>query len=87
MLSAVGVIYLFTPWWFITYLVDSDAAVWLQDPLPYFASIPQADILASSDAVAPSHDDGGLEDAQQMGSYELNIGTNPLPITDLCLLL
>lgn len=48
--------------------------MWLQDPLPYFAKFPQADVLATSDTVAPTHDDEGLEDPQVMGRYELNIG-------------
>ncbi len=49
-------------------------AVWLQNPLPYFARFPEADILVSSDATAPTHDDEGLEDPQVIGRHDLNIG-------------
>ncbi|KAL3151812.1 hypothetical protein ABBQ38_012780 [Trebouxia sp. C0009 RCD-2024] len=56
-------------------LVVSDVdTVWLQSPLPYFAQFPEADILASTDIMMPSHDDGGLEDPQVMGWEDLNIG-------------
>ena len=49
-------------------------AVWLQDPQPYFGRFPQANILATSDAVAPSRDDGNLDDPQVIGRADLNIG-------------
>ena len=52
-------------------------AVWLQSPLPYFAQFPEADILASTDVMLPTHDDGGLEDPQVMGWEDLNIGQSP----------
>ena len=66
----VGAYYKPVPWY----------AVWLQDPLPYFAQYPEADILASSDVAAPTHDDGGLEDPEVMGRQDLNIGLSlPCP--------
>ena len=52
--------------------------MWLQDPLPFFARFSEADILASTDAVAPSHDDGGLEEPRLIGQFGLNIGTAKL---------
>lgn len=48
--------------------------MWLHNPLPYFAKYPEADILATSDGTAPTHDDGGLEDPQIIGRHDLNIG-------------
>ncbi|DBA94310.1 TPA: hypothetical protein ACH3X1_001922 [Trebouxia sp. C0004] len=63
-------------------LVCSDVdTVWLQNPLPYFARFPEADILVSSDATAPTHDDEGLEDPQVIGRHDLNIGIMMLRCT------
>lgn len=42
--------------------------------MPYFAQFPQADILASTDIMMATHDDGGLEDPRVMGWEDLNIG-------------
>ncbi len=59
--------------------------MWLRNPLPYFAQFPEADILATSDATAPTHDDGGLEGPQVIGRHDLNIGAStsfmPLAVT------
>lgn len=41
-------------------MCDTDM-VWIKDPLPYFAKIPTADVLVSSDEVASSVDDEQLE--------------------------
>jgi len=49
-------------------------AVWLENPLPYFAEYPNADVLASTDSVAPTRDDGGLENPNIIGRYDLNVG-------------
>ncbi|DBA89705.1 TPA: hypothetical protein ACH3X2_004594 [Trebouxia sp. C0005] len=63
-------------------LVCSDVdTVWLQNPLPYFARFPEANILASSDATAPTHDDEGLENPQVIGRHDLNIGVMMLRCT------
>lgn len=49
-------------------------AVWLENPLLYFADYPDADVLASTDSVAPTRDDGGLENPDVIGRYDLNVG-------------
>ncbi len=33
-----------------------------------------ADVLASTDSVAPTRDDGGLENPDVIGRYDLNVG-------------
>ncbi|DBA91286.1 TPA: hypothetical protein ACH3X2_004051 [Trebouxia sp. C0005] len=56
-------------------LIVSDIdTVWLENPLPYFAEYPDADVLASTDSVAPTCDDNGLENPSTIGRYDLNVG-------------
>ncbi|XP_047338278.1 arabinosyltransferase XEG113 [Impatiens glandulifera] len=53
-------------------MCDTDM-VWLKNPLPYFARFPEADILTSTDQVAPTVADDGL-DSWELAGAAYNIG-------------
>jgi len=50
----------------------------LENPQLYFAKYLDADVLASTDSVAPTCDDGGLESPDVIGRYDLNVGMSML---------
>jgi len=52
----------------------------LKNPQLYFANYLDADVLASTDSVAPTRDDGGLENPDVIGRYDLNVGMSLMPI-------
>ena len=62
----------FTHMGFDLLLSDVDT-VWLRDPVPYIIKYPDADVLTSSDHLADTTQDGGLEDSRAAGSAA-NIG-------------
>ncbi len=39
-----------------------------------------ADVLASTDSVAPTRDDGGLENPDVIGRYDLNVGMSSMSV-------
>jgi len=55
-------------------------AVWLENPQLYFANYLDADVLASTDSVAPTRDDGGLENPDVIGRYDLNVGMSSMSV-------
>ncbi|XP_062118166.1 arabinosyltransferase XEG113 [Humulus lupulus] len=60
------------PYGFELLMCDTDM-VWLKNPLPYLARYPEADVLTSSDQVAPTVVDDSLDRWQQVGAA-YNIG-------------
>ncbi|XP_071919524.1 arabinosyltransferase XEG113-like isoform X1 [Coffea arabica] len=60
------------PMGFEVLMCDTDM-VWLKNPLPYLARFPEADILTSTDQVAPTVVDDSLDIWQQVGAA-YNIG-------------
>ncbi|CAA2956754.1 arabinosyltransferase XEG113 [Olea europaea subsp. europaea] len=60
------------PFGFELLMCDTDM-VWLKDPLPYLARFPEADVLTSTDQVAPTVFDDRLDVWQQTGAA-YNIG-------------
>mmetsp|Transcript_35964 Transcript_35964/g.88593 ORF Transcript_35964/g.88593 Transcript_35964/m.88593 type:complete len:683 (-) Transcript_35964:285-2333(-) len=59
----IELIHLFTTMGFDILVSDVDT-VWMQNPMPYMAKYPTADILTSSDHLANTAKDGGLENPQ-----------------------
>jgi arabinosyltransferase len=57
----------------LTVIISDVDTVWMRNPFEYFKHYPEADILTSSDFLAWSHEDEGLEDARVAGSA-YNIG-------------
>lgn len=57
----IELIWLFTKMGFDILVSDVDT-VWMKNPMPYMAKFPTADILTSSDHLANTATDGGLED-------------------------
>ncbi|EPS68350.1 hypothetical protein M569_06419, partial [Genlisea aurea] len=51
---------------------DADM-IWLKNPLPYLARYPEADVLTSSDQVAPTVGDDQLERFETVGTYNIGI--------------
>ena len=69
----ISLLQMFTRWELDVLISDVDT-VWLQDPLPYVAKYPDADILISSDHLSDTTGgDGGLEHYPEAGSAA-NIG-------------
>mmetsp|Transcript_5824 Transcript_5824/g.16640 ORF Transcript_5824/g.16640 Transcript_5824/m.16640 type:complete len:662 (+) Transcript_5824:421-2406(+) len=66
----IGLIASFTSMGFSILVSDVDT-VWMRDPLPYMAQYPQADCLTSSDLLADTARDEGLE---HLNSSPANIG-------------
>ncbi|KAL1532289.1 arabinosyltransferase XEG113-like protein [Salvia divinorum] len=62
----------FLPFGFELLMCDTDM-VWLKNPLPYLARFPEADVLTSTDQVAPTAVDDRLDDWKLAGSA-YNIG-------------
>lgn len=60
------------PFGFELLMCDTDM-VWLKNPLPYIARFPEADILTSTDQVAPTVTDDSLDNWQLVGAA-YNIG-------------
>eukprot|EP00892_Ulva_mutabilis_P011070 jgi/Ulvmu1/8335/UM042_0041.1 len=57
----------------LTVIISDVDTVWMRNPFEYFKRYPEADILTSSDYLAWTHGDEGLEDARKAGSA-YNIG-------------
>lgn len=57
----------------LTVIISDVDTVWMRNPFEYFKRYPEADILTSTDFVAWTHGDEGLEDAARAGSA-YNIG-------------
>lgn len=55
-------------------LISDVDTVWLDDPLPYLERYPEADVLFSSDHLAATRLDGGLEDPTATAGSYANIG-------------
>ncbi|XP_075495671.1 LOW QUALITY PROTEIN: arabinosyltransferase XEG113-like [Primulina tabacum] len=53
-------------------MCDTDM-VWLKNPLPYLARFPEADVLTSTDLVAPTVVDDRLDDWRQGSAYNIGI--------------
>ena len=68
----ISLLQTFTKWGLDVLISDVDT-VWTKDPLPYMAQYPDADILVSSDHLASTTQDGGLEFYPEAGS-SANIG-------------
>ncbi|KAL1552668.1 arabinosyltransferase XEG113-like protein [Salvia divinorum] len=62
----------FLPFGFELLMCDTDM-VWLKNPLPYLARFPEADVLTSTDQVAPTVVDDRLDD-WRLASAAYNIG-------------
>ncbi|XP_075484425.1 arabinosyltransferase XEG113-like [Primulina tabacum] len=60
------------PYGFELLMCDTDM-VWLKNPLPFIARFPEADVLTSTDLVAPTVIDDRLDDWRQ-GTTSINIG-------------
>ncbi|KAL0034633.1 hypothetical protein WJX77_000275 [Trebouxia sp. C0004] len=67
----IGLVLTFTNMGFHVVVSDVDT-VWLQNPLPYLANYPEADILVSSDSLHATTTDGALE--MYPGAGVANIG-------------
>ncbi|KAA6425748.1 MAG: glycosyltransferase family 77 [Trebouxia sp. A1-2] len=67
----IGLVLTFTNMGFDVVVSDVDT-VWLQDPLPYLANYPEADVLVSSDSLHATTTDGALE--MYPGAGVANIG-------------
>lgn len=57
----------------LTVLISDVDTVWLRSPFEYMKRYPEADILTSSDHLAPTTPDGGLESGV-LASSAYNIG-------------
>ena len=57
----------------LTVLISDVDTVWLRNPFAYFKQYPEADILTSSDSLAWTHGDEGLEDPKKANAA-FNIG-------------
>ena len=68
----ISLLQTFTSWGIDVIISDVDT-VWLRDPVPYMEKYPEADILVSSDHLAATTQDEGLEKYPEAGSAA-NIG-------------
>lgn len=57
----------------VTVLISDVDTVWLRRPFEYVKRYPEADVLTSSDSLAETHPDDGLEDWRRAGAA-YNIG-------------
>ena len=68
----INLLQTFTHWGFDVIISDVDTS-WMRNPIPYMEKYPDADVLVSSDHLAPTSTDGGLEMFPEAGSAA-NIG-------------
>lgn len=65
-------------------LTDVDTT-WMRNPLPYFASFTNADLLVSSDTLTTTSFDGSLEVPRKArGAFNIGTFLHPFPLNPLC---